>query len=57
MANILAVDDDSAILTMIQKILSKDGHQVTVVSESEKILKMNLEMFDLILLEFRARFI
>lgn len=51
MANILAVDDDLAILAMIRKILFKDGHQVTVVSEPEKILKMSLEMFDLILLD------
>lgn len=37
MANILAVDDETAILTMIQKILSRDGHQVTVVSDSQML--------------------
>lgn len=47
----MAVDDNPAILAMIQKILSKDGHQVTVVSEPEKIYRMKLEYYDLILLD------
>lgn len=51
MANILVVDDDPAILTMIQKILSKDGHQITVVAEPDQIYRMKLEIFDLILLD------
>lgn len=33
MANILAVDDDTAILDMIETILTKDGHIVTKVSD------------------------
>ncbi|MSA02043.1 response regulator [Lactonifactor sp. BIOML-A3] len=51
MANILAVDDETAILTMIQKILSRDGHQVTVVSDSQMLEAVQLEQFDLILLD------
>lgn len=47
----MAVDDNPAILAMIQKILSKDGHQVTIVSEPEKIYRMKLEYYDLILLD------
>ena len=51
MANILAVDDDLAILALIRKILSKDGHQVTLVAEPEKIDQMKPGTFDLILLD------
>lgn len=51
MANILAVDDDQAILAMIRKILSKDGHQVMLVSEPERVSQMKLEVYDLILLD------
>ena len=31
MAKILVVDDDKAILDMIESILSKDGHSVTKI--------------------------
>lgn len=51
MANILAVDDEQAILIMIQKILSKDGHHVTIVSEPAAVSQLRLESFDLILLD------
>lgn len=51
MANILAVDDDTAILTMIQKILQKDGHHVTAASDAACVRAMNLTAFDLILLD------
>ncbi len=51
MANILAVDDEQAILILIQRILTKDGHQVTVVSEPKEVRKLKLEYFDLILLD------
>ena len=39
MAKILAVDDEPAILEMIESILSKDGHLVTKVSNPLKIHK------------------
>lgn len=51
MANILVVDDDAAILTMIRRILEKDGHDVTVVSDSMKVNEMKPDRFDLILLD------
>lgn len=51
MANILAIDDDEAILTMIRKILSKDNHQVTTFSHSESINTTDLTVFDLIILD------
>ena len=50
-ANILAVDDERAILVMIQKILGKDGHCVEMLFNSEDIEKTRLEFFDLILLD------
>ena len=51
LANILAVDDESAILKMIQKILSKDGHRVEMLSDPVGIEKIKLELFDLIILD------
>ena len=40
MAKILAVDDEPAILEMIESMLNKDGHLVTKVSNPLKINKM-----------------
>lgn len=51
MANILVVDDDTAIMTMISRILSKDGHNVTTVSDSVAASEMRMDHFDLILLD------
>lgn len=51
MADILVVDDDNAILTMIRRILEKDGHNVTLVSDSVKVGGMKTDSFDLILLD------
>jgi DNA-binding response OmpR family regulator len=51
MANILAVDDETAILKMIQKILGRDGHQVTTCSNPAGLLGEKLETYDLILLD------
>lgn len=51
MANILVVDDDTAIMTMISRILSKDGHNVTSVSDSMTVSGMRMDNFDLILLD------
>lgn len=51
MANILAVDDDAAILDMIGNILNKDGHLVTTVSEPKKINMEKIGFYDLILLD------
>ncbi len=51
MANILVVDDDMAILTMIRRILEKDGHNVTTMSDSVRVSEMKTNMFDMILLD------
>ena len=51
MANILVVDDDKAILTMIRRILEKDGYNVTTVSDSIKAGEMKTDLFDLIILD------
>ncbi|MCM1121688.1 MAG: response regulator transcription factor [Eubacterium sp.] len=51
MANILVVDDDKAILTMIRRILEKDGHNVTWMSDSTAVNEIRLDRFDLILLD------
>lgn len=51
MAKILVVDDDKAILTMIRRILEKDGHNVTTVSDSAAVSEIRTDQFDLILLD------
>lgn len=42
MANILAVDDEKAVLTLIKNILQMDHHVVTTVSDPEKIFNLQL---------------
>lgn len=51
MANILAVDDEKAVLTLIKNILQMDHHIVTAISDPEKIFELQLGHFDLILLD------
>jgi len=51
MANILAVDDEPAVLALIKNILQKDGHTVTAISDAEKVSALQLGAFDLILLD------
>ena len=51
MAKILAVDDEPAILEMIESILNKDGHLVTKVSNPLKINMEELHRYNLILLD------
>ena len=51
MAQILVVDDDTAILDMIGTILSKDGHFVTKVSNPLEINMEKVTLYDLILLD------
>lgn len=51
MANILAVDDDTAILDMIETVLGKDGHTVTKVNDPLALDLERLHHFDLILLD------
>ncbi len=51
MANILAVDDEKAILNMIGNVLVKDSHTVTKIDDPTKIEMDKLSRFDLILLD------
>lgn len=51
LAKILAVDDEPAILNMIQRILSKDGHRVDMLSNLVDMDKVKFELFDLIILD------
>lgn len=51
MANILAVDDEPAVLALIQNILRKDVHAVVTINQPEKIFDLQLGQFNLILLD------
>ena len=51
MTHILAVDDDPAILSLIQRALAKDGFDTTTVSDPQKVLSLSLNTFDTILLD------
>lgn len=51
MAHILAIDDDTAILTLIKNALRKDGHDVTCLQEITDDLYDHLLPYDLILLD------
>lgn len=51
MANILVVDDDKAILDLIENILSKSGHFVKKIENPEKVLSENFDYYSLIILD------
>ncbi len=51
MASILAIDDEPAILDMIQSILGKDGHLVVGLTEPGALDFKKVNSFDLILLD------
>lgn len=51
MANILVVDDEEDILMLIKNSLRTDDHLVTIVSEPTEVAKIDLGIFDLILLD------
>ena len=51
MAQILAIDDDKAMLALIKNALSKDGHTVTCIGQVTETLQDNLSPYDLILLD------
>jgi len=51
MANILVIDDDLAILKLIQNALSKEGHTVDVASETSEVTLQKAQFADLILLD------
>lgn len=51
MAHILAVDDDPAMLQLIRRVLEKDQHRVTLISDADAVPDMNFSNCDLILLD------
>ncbi len=51
MAHILVVDDEPAMLQLIRRILQKDQHLLTLISDTSKVLNMNFSKYDLILLD------
>ena len=51
MTKILAVDDDVAILNMIENILKKDGHVITKISNPLELDIDKVSSYDLILLD------
>ncbi len=51
MANILVVDDDKAILDLIENILGKSGHFVKKIENPENVLSENLDYYNLIILD------
>lgn len=51
MAQILAIDDEQAMLQLIRRVLEKDGHICTLVSDASAVLAMNFSKYELILLD------
>jgi len=51
MAFVLVVDDEPAMLQLVRRILEKDGHVSTLLSDATAVLNMNFSKFDLILLD------
>ena len=51
MANILAVDDDEALCTLLKRALERDGHQVTVLKSGGEIREQHLRWADCIVLD------
>ena len=46
MANILAVDDDEDLCTLLKRALERDGHQVTVLKSGGEIQEQHLRWAD-----------
>lgn len=51
MANVLVVDDEDDILMLIKNALRTDDHLVTILSDPTEVAKIDLGIFDLILLD------
>jgi CheY-like chemotaxis protein len=52
MANILAIDDDSAVLATMKLLLERDGHSIVVANDSHKGLKIfETGNFDLLVVD------
>ena len=51
MAHILVVDDEPAMLQLIRRVLEKDQHFISLISDAGRALNMNFSKYDLILLD------
>ena len=51
MAHILVVDDDTAMLQLVRRVLEKDQHLVTLQSNAKAVTEMDFSKFGLILLD------
>ena len=51
MTRILAIDDEKDILMLIKNALAKEGYDVTLLSDPLKIGEVNLNAYQLILLD------
>lgn len=51
MTNILAVDDDEDLCTLLKRALERDGHQVTVLKSGGEIREQHLRWADCIVLD------
>lgn len=51
MAHILVVDDEPAMLQLIRRVLEKDQHFISLVSDADIAISMNFSKYDLILLD------
>ena len=51
MGHILVVDDEPAMLQLIRRVLEKDQHLVSLISDAQTALHMNFSKYDLILLD------
>ncbi len=51
MSNILVVDDEKALVALMKNILEKEHHVVTAITDPMEVLKVNLNQFQLIILD------
>ena len=51
MAHILVVDDDTAMLQLVRRVLEKDQHCVTLQSDAKAAIQMDFSKYGLILLD------
>ena len=51
MGHILVVDDEPAMLQLIRRVLEKDRHFISLISDARTAINMNFSKYDLILLD------
>lgn len=51
MFKILVVDDELDMLKLIENVLKRDGYEVKVISDVEKVMNMDFNYFNLIILD------